>query len=85
MLTMSRETFSVKMFSDNVCVVCLVHLLLLLVLTKGGAEAQDLSKLQLSVLVVVCDNNICKLTIIVFALFTQLLLCGRLILPSLNT
>ncbi|CAH0597666.1 unnamed protein product [Chrysodeixis includens] len=42
MLTMSRITFSAKMFSDNVCVVCLVHLLLLLVLTKGAAEAQDL-------------------------------------------
>ncbi|XP_063896154.1 disintegrin and metalloproteinase domain-containing protein adm-2 [Helicoverpa armigera] len=38
---MSQITFRVKMFSDNVCVLCLVHLLILLALTKSAAEAQE--------------------------------------------
>ncbi|CAH0697067.1 unnamed protein product [Spodoptera exigua] len=39
---MSQITFSVKMLSDKVCVLCVVHLLILLALTKGTTEAQEL-------------------------------------------
>ncbi|KAJ8709774.1 hypothetical protein PYW08_009778 [Mythimna loreyi] len=39
---MSQKTFSAKMLSDNICVMCLVYFFILLALTKGTAEAQDL-------------------------------------------
>ncbi|XP_075986793.1 uncharacterized protein LOC142983687 [Anticarsia gemmatalis] len=39
---MYQKTFSVKMLCDNVCVLCLVHLFIVLALTKGTAEAQEL-------------------------------------------